>query len=32
MVDNLAASNPKRLASQEFEDEVSLMMVRYFAK
>ena len=32
MVDNLAASSPERLASQEFEDELSLMMYRYFAK
>lgn len=30
MVD--AASSPERLASQEFEDELSLMMYRYFAK
>lgn len=32
IVDNLAASSPERLASKEFEDELSLMMYRYFAK
>ena len=32
IVDNLAASNPERLASQEVEDEISLMMYRYLAK
>ena len=32
MVDSLAASSPERLASPEFEDELTLMMYRYFAK
>jgi AcrR family transcriptional regulator len=32
IVDNLAASSPERLASKELEDELSLMMYRYFAK
>ena len=32
IVDNVAASSPERLASQEFEDELTLMMYRYFAK
>ena len=31
MVDNLAASNPKRLASQEVEDEITAMMYQYLA-
>ncbi len=32
IVDNVAASSPERLASQEFEDELTLMMYRYFSK
>jgi len=32
IVDNLAASSPERLDSQEFEDELSLMMYRYLVK
>ena len=32
IVDNIAASSPEQLDSQEFEDELSLMMYRYLAK